>query len=131
MATLPSLNPVFAPFSAATKRQLDIEAGLKFRAEFGSAPVGAEVLSSDRCETEYGDYEIIEFFIIPDEAVLPLLTVTEVVGFDTLVHWLATGDEQSVVNLTISFGNGDFLATGWYRTAEALPMVMKIARGEF
>ena len=131
MTTLPSLHPVFAAFSAEAKRQLDIQAGLKIRATLGVAPVGAEVLSWDRCEDEFGGYERIEFFVIPDEAVAPFMSLDETNGLDTLLNWLETADETGVVEFTISFGEGSFMAYGWHRASEALPAILRGARGEF
>lgn len=126
----PSQNPVFAPFSETVKSQLDREAGLSFRATIGVAPVGAEELSWDTIEDEDGYRSRYEFFIIPDEKVTQVATYSsDSMSLAGLLNWLDSGDEFSVVEFSMSFGNGDFMAYGWTRATEAAADIRKFLVG--
>lgn len=96
-------------------------------AEFGTSPVGSEVLEWDWNEDDFGFRWKSEYNVIPDEAI----TVTvdwrqvSVSGLvDAVSHIGDPADfAQRVVRFTVSETNGDFIATGWVRYSEAARML--------
>lgn len=92
-------------------------------AEFGTSPVGSEIESWDWSEDEDGFRTRYEFTMVPSSAVK--VTVDwAAMSIDSLAECVShvgnSADYSTrVVRLTVSKGNGDFLATTWVRYAEA------------
>jgi hypothetical protein len=97
---------------------------IKLSAEFGTAPVGAEVRSWDWAEDEYGYKTRYEFDLIPAEAVTVTSKWAERDQIGHLVGDMAeASDPTLVVRYTID-ANGSFQAITWMRFDEALELLI-------
>ena len=96
-------------------------------AEFGTAPVGAEVLEWDWNEDDFGFRFKSEYNIIPDEAITVTVDWRQV-SVSGLVDAVSNVNDHAdfatwVVRFTVSETNGDFISTSWVRYSEAARML--------
>jgi len=96
----------------------DMTNDLRLQAEFGTAPVGAEIESWDWAEDEFGYKTRYDFTLIPDEVITiwsDWQVRPDVAGF---LHTLSHDSAEHCVRFTVQQGDS-FTASTWCRFSEA------------